>query len=54
VVRSEVALLTFIADFPAYELFTVVLRHGIFGKDKGKQLRLVVNKNRRVKEVYHL
>jgi len=40
--------------FPAYELFTEVLRNGIFGKEKGKQLRLVVDKNRRVKEVHHL
>lgn len=41
-------------DYPAYELYTDVLRTGIFGEDKGKQLRLVVDKNRRVKDVIRL
>jgi len=45
-------------DYPSYELFTETLRNGAFRKDgapesewKGKQLRLVVDKNRRVQEV---
>jgi len=37
------------ADYPAYELYTDVLRTGIFPGEKGKQLRLVVGRNRRVK-----
>ncbi|KAK4893570.1 hypothetical protein LTR27_008037 [Elasticomyces elasticus] len=37
--------------YPAYELYTEVLRNGIFGGDKGKQLRLVVGRDRKVKEV---
>ncbi|EMC93527.1 hypothetical protein BAUCODRAFT_75553 [Baudoinia panamericana UAMH 10762] len=37
--------------YPAYELYTEVLRRGIFGHEKGKQLRLVVGKDRRVKHV---
>lgn len=42
------------ADYPAYELYTDVLRHGIFASEKGKQLRLVVCKDRRVKEVHRI
>ena len=38
------------ADYPAYELYSEVLRNGIFPGEKGKQLRLVVGKDRRVKE----
>ncbi|GAB1728918.1 hypothetical protein NU195Hw_g4950t2 [Hortaea werneckii] len=37
--------------YPAYELYTDVLRQGIFCEDKGKQLRLVVGEDRRVREV---
>lgn len=44
--------------YPSYELFTETLRNGAFRKEgvpesewKGKQLRLVVDKNRRVQEV---
>ena len=39
--------------YPAYELFTDTLRKGVFkGSDsKGKQLRLVVDRQRKVKEV---
>ncbi|KAK4499105.1 hypothetical protein PRZ48_009617 [Zasmidium cellare] len=40
--------------YPCYELYTDVLRKGIFGDEKGKQLRLVVGKDRRVKEVVKL
>ncbi|KAG9571770.1 putative uridine/cytidine kinase, partial [Aureobasidium melanogenum] len=36
--------------YPAYELYTDVLRKGIF-QQTGKQLRLVVNKQRKVEEV---
>jgi len=43
-------LLISCADYPAYELYTDVLRKGIFHQT-GKQLRLVVNKQRRVEEV---
>jgi len=39
------------ADYPAYELYSDVLRKGIYPGEKGKQLRLVVGKDRRVKEV---
>ena len=42
------------ADYPAYELYTDVLRNGIFGSEKGKQLRLLVDKNRRVKDVQQI
>ena len=41
-------------DYPAYELFTDNLRAGIFGKEKGRQLRLVVGRDRRVKDVIKL
>jgi len=40
--------------YPAYELFTETLRDGLFGGlegGKGRQLRLVVGRDRRVKEV---
>ncbi|GAB1744060.1 hypothetical protein NU219Hw_g1095t1 [Hortaea werneckii] len=37
--------------YPAYELYTDVLRQGIFPQDEGKQLRLVVGEDRRVREV---
>ncbi|KAK4554457.1 hypothetical protein LTR86_008311 [Recurvomyces mirabilis] len=40
--------------YPAYELYTEVLRHGIFPGQEGKQLRLVVGKDRRVKEVHKI
>ena len=38
------------SDYPAYELYTDVLRRGIFHQT-GKQLRLVVDKNRKVEAV---
>lgn len=38
-------------DYPAYELYTDVLRKGIFD-EPGKQLRLVVGRDRKVKEVH--
>ena len=38
-------------DYPSYELYTDLLRNGIWGGGKGKQLRLVVGKDRKVKEV---
>jgi D-glycerate 3-kinase len=37
--------------YPAYELYTEPLRKGIFGESKGRQLRLTVGKDRKVKEV---
>ena len=45
----EIQQLT-IADYPAYELYTDVLRKGIY-PEKGRQLRLMVGKDRRVEEV---
>ena len=39
--------------YPAYELFTDGLRAGVFG-DRGKQLRLIVGKDRKVKEVLRI
>ena len=41
-------------DYPAYELYTDVLRNGIFDDEEDKQMRLVVDKNRKVKEVYRI
>lgn len=41
-------------DYPCYELYTDVLRHGIFGNEKDKQLRLVVGKDRKVKAVQRI
>ena len=37
-------------DYPAYELYTDTLRKGIFHQT-GKQLRLIVDKHRKVQEV---
>ena len=41
-------------DYPAYELYTDVLRKGIFDGEKGRQLRLVVGEDRRVREVVEI
>ncbi len=41
-------------DYPAYELYTEVLRNGIFEGEKGKQLRFVVGKDRKVTEVHQI
>lgn len=38
-------------DYPAYELYTDVLRRGIYRGEIGKQLRLIVGRDRKVKEV---
>ncbi len=38
-------------DYPSYELFTRRLRAGAFDRRKGNQLRLVIGKERDVKEV---
>jgi len=55
---SEVEVERFVDGYyPAYELFTEKLREGLFsGQDggKGRQLRLVVGKDRRVKEVIEI
>lgn len=37
--------------YPAYELYTDKLREGLFADEAGKQLRLLVGKNRKVKQV---
>jgi D-glycerate 3-kinase len=34
--------------YPSYELFTEALRAGVFGGDRGRQLRLVVGPDRKV------
>ena len=47
-------VLTKNTDYPAYELYTETLRNGIFGGEKGKQLRFVVGKDRKVKEVHQI
>ena len=39
------------SDYPAYELYTDGLREGVFGKEKGKLLRLSIGKLRKVKSV---
>lgn len=41
-------------DYPAYELYTDRLRAGVFGSDSGKQLRLVVGKDRKVRDAIQL
>ena len=41
-------------DYPSYELYTDFLRAGIFPKGEPRQLRLVLGKNREVKEVLRL
>jgi D-glycerate 3-kinase len=49
-------------DYPSYELFSEALREGAFkpasdsaGTDwQGRQLRLIVNKERRVQEVIEI
>ena len=38
-------------DYPSYELYTEQLRKGIFEGQTGKQLRLIIGKDRKVKEV---
>lgn len=43
-----------LTDYPSYELFTDTLRSGVFGEDSGRQLRLVVGKDRRVKKVIQI
>lgn len=53
-----------IPDYPSYELFTEILREGVFkpaasqhstASDwQGRQLRLIVDRNRRVQDVVHI
>ena len=38
-------------DYPAYELYTELLRQGIFGGEEGKQLLLVIGRDRKVVNV---
>ncbi|KAI4259298.1 MAG: hypothetical protein LQ352_000838 [Teloschistes flavicans] len=40
--------------YPSYELFTEQLRAGVFEGRKGSQLRIVIGKDRNIKEVVHL
>ncbi|MCJ1390012.1 hypothetical protein MMC18_002870 [Xylographa bjoerkii] len=40
--------------YPAYELYTDKLRAGVFGPNSGKQLRLIVGKDRKVKDAIRL
>ena len=50
--RSEIMLIW--KDYPSYELYTDQLRDGVFGPKSGKQLRLVVGKDRKVKDAIRL
>lgn len=40
--------------YPAYELFTDSLRAGVFDHAKGRQLRLILSKDRSIKEVIYM
>lgn len=40
--------------YPAYELFTDNLRAGVFDGEEGKQLRLVIGEDRKVKEMINI
>ena len=45
--------LTFI-DYLSYELYTSNLRAGVFDAEKGRQLRLVIGRDRSVREVFYI
>jgi D-glycerate 3-kinase len=57
-------LIVFVPDYPSYELFTETLRDGVFKPSahhpstasdwQGRQLRLIVDRNRRVQEVVQI
>lgn len=59
-----IGVLTDCPDYPSYELFTETLREGVFKPRhpeqsdpsdwQGRQLRLVVDKDRRVQEVIRI
>ncbi|EME44185.1 hypothetical protein DOTSEDRAFT_172266 [Dothistroma septosporum NZE10] len=52
---SEEQVISFVNGYyPCYELYTDVLRKGIFAGQRGKQLRLVVGRNRQVKQVHKM
>jgi D-glycerate 3-kinase len=53
ILKTNQGILLIILDYPAYELYTEVLRNGIY-PEPGRQLRLVVGKDRRVKDVIRL
>lgn len=42
-------ILTYGTDYPAYELYSDVLRSGVFEKTSGMQLRLTLAEDRRVR-----
>lgn len=48
------SLFTNTPDYPSYELYTDQLRQGTFPGQPGKQLRLVVSRDRKVQEVVRL
>ena len=50
----SLCFLLILIDYPSYELYTDLLRKGIWGGVQGKQLRLVVGKDRKVKEVVEI
>lgn len=63
--NSATASNTVSPDYPSYELFTETLREGVFksaahrsevspSEARGRQLRLVVDRNRRVQEVIQI
>ena len=41
-------------DYPSYELYTDELRNGAFTNEPGRQLRLVVGKDRKVRKVVRM
>ena len=52
---SDAQVINFVNGYyPAYELYTDVLRNGIYGSEEGRQLQLVVGKDRKVKQVHEL
>lgn len=52
---TQEQVVTFVNGYyPCYELYTDVLRQSIFNGEKGKQLRLIVGKDRRVKAVHRI
>ena len=51
---SQIGRLLMQVDYPSYELYTEPLREGIWNEVQGKQLRLVVDKDRKIKEVQEL
>lgn len=43
-----------VIDYPAYELYTSKLRAGAFDEGEGRQLRLVIGRDRRVRKLLRM